>query len=197
MPRRPAPDGSRPLSHSSPAEAARTLGELRAIGDRSRRVAYATITRTPLVVWGVAWLLGYVALDTLEWAVAVPVGIGLSVAAALGTRLCRSEEVVNGWERRVQLSWLVLMASSPLLVATISPAPARSVVLFLGALWGVALLLYAVAAGDVALGVVGALIVVMAAVANVAVQHHGLLVFGLVAGAAMVALGVARLRMPG
>lgn len=88
------------------------------------------------MLWGAAWPIGYPALDALPWVVAIPVGVVLSAAALLLTRLARSEEVVSGWERRVQLSWLVLMASSPLLAATINPAPARTVLIFLGALWG-------------------------------------------------------------
>lgn len=195
--RGPGPDEGHPLPAPSAADAARTLQELAAIGGRSRRVAYATFTRSPLAVWGVAWLIGYVALDTAPWVVAVPVGLGLSAAAMLGTWLCRSEQVVNGWERRIRLSWLVLMGSSPLLVATITPAPAHTVALFLGALWGIALLLYAVAAGDVALGVVGAVIVATAPAAHIAVHDHDLLVFGVLAGGAMAALGMTRMRTPG
>lgn len=190
VPNAPRPDRTRP---PSPAEAAQTLRELSAIRGRSRRVAHATFTRGPLVLWGVAWLLGYAALDTLPWPVAIPAGLALSGAAALGTRLSRSQQVVSGWEQHVQRSWLVLMASSPLLVLTITPAPVHAVPVFLGSLCGVALLLLAVAAGDIPVGVLGAVIVTTAAAVRILAPDHDLLVFGSVAGGAMTALGVCRM----
>jgi len=60
----------------------------------------------------------------------------------------------------------------------------------------VALLLYAIAAGDVALGVVGAVIVVVAPTAHLVIPGRELLVFGVVAGAAMATLGILRTRRP-
>lgn len=194
----PPRDDAHPARVPSPAEAARTLRELDAIGGRSRRIAYGKATRLPLVAWGVAWILGYGALGALPWSLALPVGGGLCAAAVLVTWLSRSnDQVVNGWERRIRLSWLVLMASSPLLVATITPAPTHAVLTLLGALWGVALLLYAVASADGWLGVAGAAIVVTAAAVHVAGVTQDLLVFGAIAGGTMTALGLRRMRMPG
>ncbi len=177
----------------SPSEAARTLRDIDRITGRSRRVAYAAFTRAPLTFWGIAWLLGYSALDLLPWAVAIPVGVALALGAALGMWWWRPGEVGSGHERKVQLSWLVLMACSPLLVATAGVVTSTAVLLFLGALWGVALLLLAVATGDVALGVVGGLVVVAAAAVRIAVPQHLLLTFAVVAGGAMTALGAYRL----
>lgn len=195
MTREPGRGADRPPPGS--VEAADTLAELEAIVSRSRRASYATVTRAPLVMWGVAWLVGYLALDTLNWAIAVPLGMVLSISAAVGTWLKRSAEVVNGWERRVRLSWLVLMVSSPLLVITVSPTPVAAMLLFLGALWGIALLLYAVAAADLALGIVGTIVLVAAPLARTALDHHELLVYGVLAGGAMITLGLRRMRLPG
>lgn len=196
MPRHPGRQGEPRLSPAS-AEAARTLRDLQAIGGRSRKAAYAKFTRIPLALWGTAWLVGYAGLDILPWVTAIPLGLALSALAVVGTALSHSDEVVNGWERRVQLSWLVLMASSPLLVAIITPAPAHTVLIFLGALWGIALLLFAVAAADFALAAVGAIILGTATAVHVLSPARDLLVFGVVAGGSMAALGLRRMRMPG
>jgi len=192
----PAREGEQHPSVPSPAEAAATLRELNAIGGRSRRFAYAEFTRRPLLAWGAAWILGYTALGTVSWSIALPAGGVLSAAATLLTWLSRARQVVTDWQRRIQLSWLVLMASSPLLVATISPAPAHTVPIFLGALWGVGLLLYAVASADGWLGATGALIVVTAAAVHATAPTGDLVVFGVLAGGAMSALGLRRMRMP-
>ena len=177
-------------------EAADTLDELRAIADRTHQAATASVTRTPLVIWGVAWLLGYAALDLLPWSIAIPLGSALSTIATLGTWLGQSRAVVNGWERRIQLSFVAFMACSPVLVLAIMPVPAHTILLFLGALWGVALLLYAVATGDRVLGVIGVLIVVAAAALHIIDPAHDLLMFGMVAGGAMASLGLRRMRVP-
>lgn len=185
-----------PPADPSPAEAARVLRELDAIGVRSRRAAYATLTRTPLALWGVAWLTGYALLDLTPWALAVPVGLAVSAAAVAGTWRSGAQDVLNGWEQRVRLSWLVLMASSPPLLMTVSPLPMHAVLIFLGALWGVALLLYAVAVGDIPLGAVGTVVLVTAAAVRVLGLDHDLLTFGVFAGGAMTALGAYRMSRP-
>ena len=179
------------------ATAADTLRDLRAIGTRSRHAATRELLAIPMLAWGVAWAVGYTLLDLLPWPAALPAGAAL-VVAALGvtwlTRLRRS--VLSGWERRVQVGWAALMLCSPFLVASISPVPGRVMAVFLGALWGTGLLLFAIATGDRPLGVAGALMVLAAAFCRPLLHHHALLGFGLLAGLAMILLGGWRVAHP-
>ena len=177
---------------TSAVEAARTLDELRAITDRSRRTARAAFTGVPLLAWGVAWMAGYAGLGLLPWATAVPLGLALSACAVLVTVLVRSTEIVSESRGRIAASWVALMVSSPLLAATVAPVPVPTMLVFLGALWGVGLLLLAVGTSDAPLGVVGGIVVAVAASAHVLLGDRSLLVFGLVAGGAMAGLGAVR-----
>ena len=183
----------RPLTES--AAAAATLRDLVGIRARSRRAATRDLLRLPLLFWGLAWIAGFSLLDLAPWPVAVPAGAALAVAAAAGTWLSRARPAVrSGWEHRTRAGWIALLACSPCLVLCISPVPGRVMAAFLGALWGVALLLYAIATGDVPLGVVGGLTVVAAAFCRILLHRYGLLGFGLCAGGAMLALGGWRVR---
>ncbi len=181
----------------SAAAAEDTLRDLRAIGSRSRRAATRDLLTIPLVSWGIAWAAGYTLLDLAPWRVAVPAGAALVVAALTATWLCRARRTVrSGWERRTRLGWAALMLCSPFLVASVSPVPGRVLAIFLGALWGAGLLLFAVAAGDRPLGIVGAFTVLVAAFCRPVLHPHALLGFGLLAGGAMLALGAWRLFRP-
>ena len=68
----------------SPAEAARTLREIDEITGRSRRVVHAAFTRAPLTSWGIAWLLGYSALDAAAARIAVPLHPLITFGVAAG-----------------------------------------------------------------------------------------------------------------
>jgi hypothetical protein len=188
-----ARDSGGPPSVVAAEAAADTLRDLRAIGSRSRQAATRDLMGFPLVVWGLAWVTGYALLDLAPWRFAVPIGVVLAVAGVTGTWLARRRSaVLSGWERRIRVAWLALMACSPFLILSISPVPGRVLAVFLGALWGVGLLLYAVATGDRPLGVVGVVTVLAAAFCRPVLHHHALLGFGLCAGGAMLALGVWR-----
>ena len=177
---------------TEPAEAAETLRDLRTVGGRSQRAASTALTRIPLAAWGLAWAVGYGLLALAPWRLAVPVGCVLAFGATLVSWIFCSREVTSGRERRTRAGWLAMLLCSPFLIAVVSPTPARTEALFLGALWGVALLLFAIATLDLPLGVVGALIVLTAAGSRIAAADRPLLVFGLVAGLAMLALGLWR-----
>jgi hypothetical protein len=180
-----------------PAAAADTLRDLRAIGSRSRQAATRDLIATPLVIWGIAWIVDYALLDLAPWRAAVPAGVALTVVAVAGTWLSRMRAaVLSGWERRVRMAWVALMLCSPFLVTSISPVPGRVLVVFLGALWGVGLLLFAIATGDVPLAAAGALTVLAAAFCRPVLHHYSLLGFGLCAGGAMVTVGTWRLCGP-
>ncbi len=179
----------------SAAVAADTLRDLDAIGSRSRRAATRDLLAVPLLAWGIAWIAGYALLDLAPWRAAVPAGLALAAAAVAATWLSRMHSaVLSGWERRIRTAWAALMLCSPFLVASVSPLPGRVLAAFLGAVWGVGLLLYAIAVADVPLGAAGAFTVLAAAFCRPALHHHALLGFGLCAGGAMLVLGAWRLR---
>jgi hypothetical protein len=187
----------RPAPGPPAAAAADTLRDLRAIGSRSRQAATRDLLGLPLLLWGVAWIAGYALLDLAPWRVAVPAGLALAAAAVAGTWLSRVRPaVLSGWERRTRTGWAALMLCSPFLVASVSPVPSRVLAVFLGAVWGVGLLLFAIAAGDVPLGATGAFTVLAAAFCRPLLHQHALLGFGLCAGGAMFALGGWRLCSP-
>lgn len=186
----PAPTGRTPVDPG--ADAAETLADLETISRRSRQAASAALTRIPLASWGAAWVVGFALLDQAPWRLAVPVGLALAAGAAVATWTWRSPQIRSGRETRIGLGWLALMLCSPFLVAVVSPIPDRVEMMFLGALWGVALLLYGIASADVAPAVVGAITVLAATISRVSGIPHPLLVFGAVAGGSMLALGLRR-----
>lgn len=80
-------------------------------------------------------------------------------------------------------------------LATIaSPAPPYVVPLLLGALWGVAYMLYAIVAADRPLGFLGGGIVALAVICRIVVPDTSLLIFGIVAGASIALFGGIRMR---
>jgi len=193
----PGRSTGRPRPASPAAAAADTLRDLHAIGGRSRRAATRDTLAIPLAIWGTAWIAGYALLDLAPWRTAIPAGAALAVAAGAGTWLSRLHPaVLSGWERRTRLGWAALMLSSPFLVASVSPVPGRTLAVFLGALWGVGILLFAIAGGDLPLGVVGAVTVLAAGFCRQVLPHHALFGFGLCAGGAMLFLGGWRLCGP-
>jgi hypothetical protein len=200
VPREPeSRDGAAGRTPAPPAAAAAadTLRDLRAIGGRSRQAATRGLLGIPLLLWGAAWMAGYALLDLAPWRVAVPAGLALAAAAVAGTWLSRIRPaVLSGWERRTRIAWAALMLCSPFLVATVSPVSGRVLAVFLGAVWGVGLLLFAIAVGDLPLGVTGAFTVLAAAFCRPLLHPHALLGFGLCAGGAMLALGLGRLCGP-
>lgn len=176
---------------TTPDEAAATLADLARLSRHSRRVSLAVVTGPPLVAWGLAWAVGFPLLDLAPWRVALPVGSGLAVAAGLVSWGLRPRHLQTGREGPVRGGWLAVMLASPFLVLSMIGMPVPTILVVLGVLWGLAMLLYAVAAVDRAFAVVGALIVVLGGVVRHVVGQP-LVVFGLVAGGAMVLLGVAR-----
>lgn len=95
-------------------------------------------------------------------------------------------------EAQFHRTWWVLFLGSFALGIIVAPAPPFVVGLASGALWGIAFLMYAVLAGDRAAGILGAGIVVLAAVLRITLMHRALLPFGLGAGGGMVLLGLMR-----
>ncbi|MBJ7604168.1 MAG: hypothetical protein JF888_13400 [Candidatus Dormibacteraeota bacterium] len=179
-----------------PLEAAHLLAAIRPLPSRTWRLAVQEFTRLPLVAWGVAWVLGYAAVQLLPpW-----IGLGafsvLGVAALTLTRRVATPELQTGWEAQFRRCWWALIGVTPLLGLIIEPTPLPTLLLLLGALWGVALLLYAVAITDWALGMVGVTIVGGAAASHVLAGGWPLLCFGVVGGGAMAILGSVRLLRP-
>jgi len=179
-----------------PTDAARLLADIRPLPARTWRLAVQEFTRLPLLAWGVAWVLGYGAVQLLPpW-----IGLGaftvLGVAALTLTRFVATPDLQSGWETQFRRCWWALIGVTPLLGLIIQPTPLPTLLLLLGALWGVALLLYAVAITDWALGMVGLTIVVSAAASHVLAGGWSLLCFGAVGGGAMAILGSVRLLRP-
>ncbi|MDQ6636969.1 MAG: hypothetical protein M3Y62_04190 [Candidatus Dormibacteraeota bacterium] len=186
----------RSRAEPSPAEAAGLLAEVGRLPARTRRLAATKFTRVSLVAWGVAWVFGYAAVQLLPQ----PVGLGafavLGVGAVTLTRLGAPGELLSGWEAQFRRGWWVLIGVMPLLGLIVQPTPLPTLLLLLGALWGVALLLFAVTVSDRALGAVALTIVAGAAAIHVLAGGWSLLCFGLVGGGAMAILGSSRLLHP-
>ncbi|MDQ6898719.1 MAG: hypothetical protein M3072_04300 [Candidatus Dormibacteraeota bacterium] len=180
----------------SPAEAARLLADVRQLPARTRWLAATKFTRLSLVAWGVAWVFGYTAVQVLPQ----PIGLGafalLGVGAVTLTRLAAPGDLLTGWEAQFRRGWWVLIGVMPLLGLIVQPTSLATLLLLLGALWGVALLLLAVTVSDRALGAVGGTIVAGAAVIHVLAGGWALVSFGLVGGGAMAVLGSTRLLHP-
>jgi hypothetical protein len=189
---RTMPSGSSPLT---PEEATAALAE----ADRLRQMGWRLVTRQlarlPLVWWGLAWMVTFPAAQFLPlgWALAVTAltGAGALAATRMGSRWDPTPGS-TGWERRIQRGWWSVIVAGILI--DLIAAPARISVYFLlpGALWGLALLLFAIVAGDLGLGLLGAGIAALATGLGLVLPDQALVLFGLIGGGAMAVLGSAR-----
>jgi hypothetical protein len=127
-----------------------------------------------------------------------------TAGAVLGTAACfvaiaitwlvRPREVRLHNERRFSLLWLVLFATSPLLVAVAQPANARILAVFLASVWAVGMLLYGIGVQDLPLAMVGLAIIIVAAATRIAAPQLAMLIVGITGGLSMAALGGWRMR---
>jgi hypothetical protein len=176
----------------SAEEARAALGLAHAATVRTARAAKRTTLGVGLIAWGVAWLLGYAGLQFLPFFVGWGAWVPLGIAAFVATRLLRDDTIRSGWEGRFERAWWVVVFGTPLLVSTVTPAEPIVLVLLPGALWGLALLLYAVVSEERALAAFGATLVVLAPLLRQFLPEWGALLFGLVGGGGMVGLGLWR-----
>ena len=188
----------RDSSTMSAREAADALGAARTTMRRSRRAAATAFMRASLVFWGTAWMIGYVTLQALPlWCNYVVWGlIYLSYFGLFRRRGTErgAREVVTGWEDQFHRSWWALVAGSVALGVIVAPAPLYVVALLAGALWGVALVLFGLVAGDRPVAILGSAIVLMAMTLRIVVPGAAIALFGLSAGGLMIALGLVRVR---
>ena len=178
----------------TPADASRILAEIGPVTRRSQRLTRDVTMGLPLLAWGLAWLAGALLFQYLPGPAGPGLGLAACAAAAVVTRLVRPREVRRHTENRFALAWLVLFVTSPLLVLIAAPANSRILVVFLASLWAVGMLLYGIGVRDLPLAALGAIIVVVATVARLAVPHEAVLAVGLAGGLGMAGLGAWRLR---
>ena len=103
------------------ADAARMLQEITPVSRRSRRLARDVTFARPLLAWGLAWTTGAIVFQFAPSPAGAVGGSAACAAAAATTWMVRPREVRLQYERRFTLLWLVLLASSPLLVAVAQP----------------------------------------------------------------------------
>ncbi len=175
-------------------EARVALRLARAATVRSARAAQRAMLRAGLIVWGVAWVLGYTGLQFLPFAIGWALWVPLGVAAFALTRRLRDDTIRSGWEARFGRAWWVIVFGTFLLVSTVVPAEAIVVTLLTGALWGLALLLYGVVSEERALAILGGGMVVLAPLLRHFLPEWGALLFGLCGGGGMVLVGLWRGR---
>jgi VIT1/CCC1 family predicted Fe2+/Mn2+ transporter len=183
----------------TPDEATAALREAGQVRARGRRLAHGQATRLPLVWWGLAWAVTYPAVQFLPFPAALAVSAGSAAAAFALTKVGVRWDPTpgrTGWERQVTRGWWAVLVASFVVDVIAAPAPMQVFFLIPGALWGLALLIYAVVVGDLALGVLGAGIAVLAAVVRLFFLDQSLLLFGLAGGGWMAATGLVRLVGP-
>lgn len=160
---------------------------------RSGREARDRTTARDFLVWGVAFLVAYAGLDLLptpgDW-ICASVTIVLAIMLSW---LPRRHQVRTGWTGRARLGWLVVFVCSPAIVATVAPIEPTRWMLLLGALWSLAMALFAVATRDFVLVVAMVLATLSAGVAASQEFLPPLLLFGTVAGGLLILVGARRL----
>jgi hypothetical protein len=176
------------------ADAARILQEITPVSRRSRRLARDVTLARPLLAWGLAWAAGASLFQFVPGVSGAVLGTAVCAAALAVTWLARPREVRRPNERRFSLLWLVLFATSPLLVVVAAPANARVMVVFLASVWAVGMLLYGIGVQDLPLAMVGLAIVAVAAAARIAAPHLAMLIVGIAGGLGMAGLGGWRMR---
>lgn len=149
-------------------------------------------TGLPMAGWGFAWILGLGALDLLEGAPRIIVAVlAWAIGMALSWLPLRAA-IRTGSETRMRWAWLIVLVTSPFLVAAAQPATFENGVLFGGALWGLAMCLYAIATGDRVLAAVSGFGVIVAGLFGYVDLPTRLLWFGVAAGVPLLVLGISR-----
>jgi hypothetical protein len=183
----------------TPDEATVALQEATRVRALGRRLVHSQATRLPLVWWGLSWMVTYPAAQFLPFGLAMVAGTGTAAAAFALTKVGVRWDPApgrTGWEREVTRGWWAVLLVGFAVDAIAAPAPAQVFFLIPGAMWGLALLLYAVVVGDRALGVLGAGIAVLAAALRLLLLDESLLLFGLLGGGWMAATGLLRVVGP-
>lgn len=177
---------------TEPEQAARLLTELAELRDRARVAVQGLTTGWPLIGWGIAWLIGYPAMQLADgWARIGIVGCCWALGI-LSSWIPSSRKVRTGHERQLRLGWLSVAAASPFIVAAAAPESWVSVALLLGALWSMCMCLFAIATGDRTFSVVSFVGVVAAGSGASQEFIPALVWFGLFAGLPLLAVGVSR-----
>ena len=176
------------------ADAARMLQEITPVTRRSRQLARDVTFARPLLAWGVAWTAGSILFQYVPGTAGAVLGTAACFVAIAITWLVRPREVRLHNERRFSLLWLVLFATSPLLVAVAQPANARILAVFLASVWAVGMLLYGIGVQDLPLAMVGLAIIIVAAATRIAAPQLAMLIVGITGGLSMAALGGWRMR---
>ena len=178
-------------------EARAALLAARSVATRSGRAARGNVARAALAVWGLVWLLGYAGVQFLPFAVAWALWAPLGAAAyGLVRHWRRAETVRSGWETVFLRAWWVMMFGTMAIMLIVVPAPFAVAALLPWALWGLAILLYAIVADDRALAALGVAIVLAAPLLRLTVPDWSPLLFGIIGGGGMLLLGVLRARSP-
>lgn len=168
------------------------LRELGTLTLRTRRAGRSMATGLPLVGWGVAWTAGYPALHLLDGVPRIAVSVALIAFAMLLSWLPLRTTIRTGTESRMRWAWAVVLVSSPFLVAAASPPSMQHIALFLGALWSLAMCLFAVATSDPTFAAISMLGIVAAGVANLQELVAPLPFYGLTSGLPLLAVGAYR-----
>jgi hypothetical protein len=137
---------------------------------------------------------GGAGFGTVEHSAVERSGLAACFTAAAITWLVRPRELRLHNERRFSLLWLVLFATSPLLVVVAAPPNARILAVFLASVWAVGMLLYGIGVQDLPLAMIGLAIVIVAAATRIAAPQLAMLIVGITGGLGMAALGGRRMR---
>lgn len=173
-------------------DAARALRDLNGIAERARSESRSMVTGLPLIGWGIAWILGLGAIDVFTGAPRLIVVVIAWVIAMTLSWVPWRRTVKHATDTRVRWAWTIVFAASPLLVMAADPRSLANGVLFLGALWGLAMCVYAVATGDTAFAIASGIGVVAAGILAALASPPSILWYGLLGGIALLALGIHR-----
>lgn len=188
------------MAHHNPAmltpdEATAALREASRVRILGRRLVHGQATRLPLVWWGLTWMVTYSAAQFLPFGAALVIAGAAGAAAFVLTKMGVRWDPApgrTGWERHLMRAWWVIVAGAFAVDVIAGPTPVQVLFLIPGAVWGMALLLYAAVVEDRPLGVLGAGIVVLAVVLRLFLLDYSPVLFGLLGGGGMAATGLVR-----
>lgn len=173
-------------------DAARALRELDGIAERARSESRSMATGLPLIGWGIAWIVGLGAIDVLTGIPRLIVVVIAWVIAMALSWVPSRRTVKHATDARVRWAWTIVFAASPLLILAADPRSVANGVLLLGALWGLAMCVYAVATGDIAFAIASGVSIVAAGALAALASPPSMLWYGLLGGIALLALGLHR-----
>lgn len=180
----------------TPHEAAESLAQAQLAMQRTRRDVAGSSLWPHSITDGIVWLGGFTATQFLSAGLAMIAWIVVGFGTGAVHHILEQKQdhlVESGWGCKAQRIWISFFAGMLCLDLIINSSHPYVVALVNGALWGIAIMVYAILVDDRAHLVLGGSILLLAVVLHTVIPHWSPLLFGLIGGGGMLLEGLAQM----